>query len=49
MDRFSQRRRPHHEVRPVLHWPTIVFVTVCAKDRRAILASAKVHNALIET
>ena len=31
------------------HRPTVVFVTVCTKNRRSILASAKVHDALIET
>jgi putative transposase len=49
MDMYPQRRRPHHEVRPVSHRPTIVFITVCTKNRRSILASAKVHDALIET
>jgi putative transposase len=49
MDIFPQRRRPHHEVRPASHRPTVVFVTVCTKNRRSILANAQVHDALIET
>jgi putative transposase len=45
---LPQRRRPHHDVRPVLNRPTIVFVTVCTKERRPILANAISHDAIVE-
>ena len=45
---LPQRRHPHHEVRPVAHRPTIVFVTVCTQDRRPILANAIMHEAIVD-
>ncbi len=47
-DRFPKRKRPPHypafdrDDAPVIH-----FVTVCAKDRRPLLASAGVHCAIV--
>ncbi|HEX5245204.1 MAG TPA: hypothetical protein VFW23_18230 [Tepidisphaeraceae bacterium] len=43
---FPKRRRPHHEVAPVSHRPTLVFLTVCTKGRRQILASTSAHRAI---
>ena len=45
---LPKRRRPHHEVVPVSHRPTLVFVTVCTKDRLQVLASTTAHRTLVE-
>jgi putative transposase len=45
---FPQRRRPHHDVRPASDRPTIIFLTVCTKNRRPILANEATHGALVE-
>jgi len=41
-----QRKHPTHGVEPTIFKPTIVFVTVCTKDRRPWLANAAVHDLL---
>ena len=43
------RGKPTHGVKIDLGTPTIVMVTVCAKDRETWLASPDVHEALEET
>ena len=40
------RKHPAHQVIEAANRPTIVFVTVCTKGRRPILANAKVHDSL---
>jgi putative transposase len=46
--RLPQRRRPAHSSNINRHGrPTILYVTVCTKDRRHILASQKVHAAVL--
>jgi putative transposase len=47
-DEFSDRRHPAHGVKFDPRCPTIVFVTVCTKGRRPVLASAECHAALRE-
>jgi REP element-mobilizing transposase RayT len=37
-----------HQVEPLRHHPTIVFVTACTKDRRPWLANERVHAVLRE-
>jgi len=45
-DSQPQRNRPVHGVIPAIGRPTIVFVTVCTKDRARWLASENVHSLL---
>ena len=43
------RRRPHHPfVVTTPAWPSIVFLTVCTKNRKSILATSQAHAVLIE-
>ncbi|PYI79593.1 MAG: hypothetical protein DME26_23110 [Verrucomicrobia bacterium] len=48
IDPPAGRRRPVHGVRIDLGQPTIVFVTVCAKDRRPWMAQSAVMNSLTD-
>jgi len=43
------RRRPAEGVLIFRDQPTIVFVTICGRKRRANLANDSVHNALVES
>jgi REP element-mobilizing transposase RayT len=45
--RFPQRHRPAQGVRVESGKPTIVYVTVCTKDRERWLATAEVHDLLV--
>jgi len=47
---FSEpgRRRPNHGVFVSLHQPTIVFLTVCTKDRQKWLTQSSVRDALVK-
>jgi putative transposase len=46
-ERLPQRSRPVHGVKIQSHLPTIVFLTVCTKNRTPWLASAEVHDLLL--
>ena len=46
---LPQRRKPTEGVRVDLGGPTIVFVTVCTKDRCPWLACQEAHELLVET
>lgn len=48
-DPLPDRRRPAHGVRIRSTQPTIVFLTVCTKDRQPWLATAQNHDLLRET
>jgi len=45
---LPQRSRPVHGVHVELNKATIVFLTVCTKDRRRYLATEEMHAALID-
>ena len=45
---LPQRKHPAHGVLYVDRQPTIVFDTVCTKDRKPWLANQDVHNLLRE-
>lgn len=46
---LPERSRPAHGVYRQINGPTIVFLTICTKDRRQYLADRSVHNLLVET
>mgnify|MGYP000280094311 CR=1 FL=1 len=47
---LPQRRRPAEGVNIIIgSQPTIVFLTICTKDRRPVLASAAVHGQLLKS
>ena len=46
---MSHRKHPTHGILVVDHQPTIIFDTVCTKDRKKWLACDEVHQLLQET
>jgi len=46
MAKFHDRKQPEHGIHETNSGPTIVFVTVCAKDRRSWLACQECHDLL---
>lgn len=48
MDRFYSRSRPARGVIPSPDQPTLVFLTVCTKNRRPWLAQAEPHAILVK-
>jgi putative transposase len=48
MDSPDRRNPIHHDPHEVFNRPVIVFLTVCTKDKKPILANKKVHGLLRE-
>lgn len=48
MSSLPKRKQPAHGVLISRALPTIVFLTVCAKDRRAWIANPEVHSQLVK-
>jgi putative transposase len=48
MDKLPQRSRPAHGVQIALGEPTIVWLTVCTKDRRPWLNCETAHRCLLD-
>jgi putative transposase len=48
MDEVGRKNPPHFPVTERHNTPIIVFVTVCTKDRKPILANNDVHRVLIQ-
>ena len=46
---WPQRKHPAHGVKYVDGQPTIIFDTVCTRDRKPWLANDEVHRLLLET
>jgi len=46
-DRLPQRGHPAHGVKAQTDLPTIIFLTVCTKNRNPWLASADIHDLLV--
>lgn len=46
MSKFYDRKQPDHGIHETNNGPTIVFVTVCTKDRRSWLACQECHALL---
>jgi putative transposase len=47
-ERFPKRKHPvHYPAFDRAQAPVVHFVTVCTKDRRPLLASAEVHDAIV--
>ncbi|MDB5338274.1 MAG: Transposase [Planctomycetaceae bacterium] len=44
----SERKHPAHGIRLIDGQPTVIFDTVCTKDRHPWLATREVHSLLIE-
>src|SRR5438270_2995335 len=47
MESDGRKHPPHEAVRDYFNTATIVFLTVCTKDRRALLAKPRVHQLLV--
>ena len=47
MEDLPDRHRPHHAINPVAHRPTLIFLTVCTKDRKRLLDNQIAHDAII--
>jgi REP element-mobilizing transposase RayT len=48
-DELPNRHKPTHGVKTFRHLPTIIFLTVCTKNRQPWLASAEIHDLLVNT
>jgi len=48
MGNLPERHRPHHSIHPATQRPTLVFLTLCTRDRKRLLDNRIAHDALID-